>query len=249
MANARDHCISCCRLCFPTIETIYLATQCAHSDTPCPFLNLEPLEERTSSPAPEDCDGDDEMDGSDSAPDSPLSDHPSSEFGDDVLPTPDRNASEDMDEHEHEHADNADMPPAKKQRIGQYGYRATPVMAANYDDGEISSDTDGSVPGSPWPSGITPDDNDVHEQVTVCKWLNCTAGDLGNMDNLVQHIHDDHIGIRQKKYACEWEGCPRIGMNHASGYALRAHMRSHTKEKPFFCALPGKILRPHLKIP
>ncbi len=237
-----EHCVLCCHYCYPNTKTIYLATQCTHSGTPCPFLDLEPLEERTPSPAPENYDGDDEMDGSDSAPDSPLSDHPSSEFGDDVLPTPDRNASEDVDEHEL--ADNADMPPAKKQRIGQYGYRATPVMAANYDDGEISSDTDGSVPGSPWPSGITPDDNDVHEQVTVCKWLNCTAGDLGNMDNLVQHIHDDHIGIRQKKYACEWEGCPRIGMNHASGYALRAHMRSHTKEKPFFCALPGKILQP-----
>ena len=175
------------------------------------------------------------MDGSDSGLDSPLSDHPSSEFGDDVR-TSDHNPSED------EHADTPDMPPAKKQRTSHYSYRVTPGAVSHYEDAQISSDTEGSVPNSPWASGIAPEDNDVHEQVTSCKWLNCGAGDLGNMDKLVQHIHDDHIGIRQKKYACEWEGCPRIGMNHASGYALRAHMRSHTKEKPFFCALPGETV-------
>ena len=58
------------------------------------------------------------------------------------------------------------------------------------------------------------------------------------MDNLVDHIHDVHIGQRQKKYSCEWEKCARKGMPHASGYALRAHMRSHTREKPFYCQLP-----------
>ena len=177
-----------------------------------------------------------EMDGSDSAMDSSLSSHASSEFGDEVR-TEEPNLSEDVEEP----ADTPSAPPAKKQRLGQYAYRASTVTTNDYDPGEISSDTSGSIPSSPWASGATPED-DVHEQVTVCKWLGCEAGDLGNMDILVQHIHDDHIGVRQKKYACEWEGCSRLGMNHASGYALRAHMRSHTREKPFFCALPGKRL-------
>lgn len=76
------------------------------------------------------------------------------------------------------------------------------------------------------------------EQVTICKWDGCNEGDLGNMDALVSHIHDAHIGAKRQKYSCEWEGCTRKGMSHASGYALRAHMRSHTREKPFYCALP-----------
>jgi uncharacterized Zn-finger protein len=63
------------------------------------------------------------------------------------------------------------------------------------------------------------------------------------MDNLVEHLHDDHIGTRQKKYSCEWSDCTRKGIPHASGYALRAHMRSHTREKPFYCTLPGKSQR------
>jgi hypothetical protein len=61
------------------------------------------------------------------------------------------------------------------------------------------------------------------------------------MDRLVEHIHNDHIESRQKKYTCEWVGCPRKSMPHASGYALKAHMRSHTREKPFYCYLPGTL--------
>ena len=175
---------------------------------------------------------------SDSPMGSPLSSHGSSEFGDDIR-IEEHLANDDLGEH----ADTPNMPPAKRQRTGQFSYRATPVGTSTYDPSEISSDTEGSVPSSPWASGLVQeDDREIHEQVTVCKWKDCLAGDLGDMDALVQHIQDDHIGIRQKKYSCEWEGCNRQGSNHASGYALRAHMRSHTRQKPFFCTLPGKAL-------
>ncbi|KAI9050724.1 hypothetical protein LZ554_004844 [Drepanopeziza brunnea f. sp. 'monogermtubi'] len=115
------------------------------------------------------------------------------------------------------------MPPAKRQKL-------------EFDDTlSISSDSSAEVPNSP---SNRFDDDDVHEQVTICTWVDCDAGDLENMDRLVEHIHNEHIDLRGKKYTCEWADCPRIGMQHASAYALKAHMRSHTREKPFYCTLP-----------
>ena len=177
-----------------------------------------------------------------SPPGSPLSSHASSEFADDVK-TEERDQSLDaLPDHDDTHL----MPPSKRQRTGMHSYRSTPAShpEPSEDLGDISSDTSGDAPGSPQPQ-MQDDDPAAHGQVTICRWLDCPVGDLGNMDVLVQHLHDDHIGIRQKRYACEWEGCQRIGMNHASGYALRAHMRSHTREKPFYCALPGNLIHPH----
>lgn len=169
----------------------------------------------------------------DSPPGSPLSSHASSEFTDDVK-VEDADVGMDYD-------DDISLPPAKKLKIGRNSYRSTPQipMEDPQFDTDMSEDTDGSAPSSPT-TGPTISDEPEADQVTVCKWTDCDAGDLGNMDNLVTHIHDAHIGARQKKYSCEWEGCSRIGHTHASGYALRAHMRSHTREKPFYCALPGK---------
>jgi hypothetical protein len=164
------------------------------------------------------------------SPGSPLSSHASSEFLEDVKLEPNYDTVQD-------HPDPT-IPPAKRIKMGTSIPYSQAHQSEQYWD--ISSDSSGDVPNSPFTTSANTQDDDHAEQVTVCMWRNCYAGDLGNMDLLVAHIHDEHIGARQKRYACEWEKCPRIDANHASGYALRAHMRSHTREKPFYCALPGQ---------
>jgi hypothetical protein len=132
----------------------------------------------------------------------------------------------------------AEMPPSKRIKLGDSSLRATPHHIDEDALSSISTDTDGEVPNSP--GNLRPEDDDNHEQISVCAWDGCEVGDLGDMDKLVEHVHNEHIETRQKKYTCEWLDCNRKSMPHASGYALKAHMRSHTREKPFYCALPGK---------
>jgi len=167
------------------------------------------------------------------SPASDLSDYASDDFPDDVKSR--RISMEPTPDHEHPR-------PNKRLRLMNRAPSSPPHHVAVpplEDDGDISDDTDGSVPASPnHHPGMSQEDEYGSEQVTVCKWEGCEVGDLENMDNLVEHLHEDHIGTRQKKYSCEWSDCTRKGIPHASGYALRAHMRSHTREKPFYCTLP-----------
>jgi hypothetical protein len=108
---------------------------------------------------------------------------------------------------------------------------------------DVSSDSSGDVPSSPaapHDASRLLDDDDFQEQVTVCAWDGCGAGDCGDLDELVRHMQAAHVESqhRARRYTCEWAGCQRKGYPHASGYALRAHVRKHTREKPFFCYLP-----------
>ena len=158
-----------------------------------------------------------------------------------------------MDTSEDEYADDApelmeDGPPPKRLKVVAGSTTSSAIVPEPDADAdplegmsEVSEDTDGDIPSSP--VNARTEEDDFQEQVTVCAWEGCKAGDMGNMDKLVEHIHNDHIEGRQKKYTCEWVGCPRKSMPHASGYALKAHMRSHTREKPFYCYLPGASIR------
>lgn len=184
----------------------------------------------------------------DSPPDSPLSSVADSDPAD----LADFDVSE-LYEGQHEDTpDEPELPPAKRVKLGDGSTASSAAVAEaadpepqhqnnTFEDMVISSDSEGDIPSSPVNARL--EEDDYQEQVTVCAWEGCKAGDLTNMDRLVDHIHNDHIEGRQKKYTCEWTGCSRKSMPHASGYALKAHMRSHTREKPFYCYLPGE---PHI---
>ena len=140
--------------------------------------------------------------------------------------------------------------PSKRQRTARAqtpASRSSPVSNVGPPsvDTDISSDSETSFPTqSPKNAALADSAKDEYaiadEFNKVCHWDGCEAGDLGNQDILVQHVHDVHIGQAKPKarFACEWVDCKAKGRTQMSAYALRAHMRSHTKEKPFYCELP-----------
>ncbi|KAG6041614.1 hypothetical protein E4U41_003225 [Claviceps citrina] len=167
-----------------------------------------------------------------SPPDSPLSSMGSGSDG--------------YEEDAHEEEDGSLRPPKRQKVDAQSNTSSAIVPEAEHEAvpepdilegmSDVSSDTSGDIPSSPINARL--EEEDFQDQVTVCDWDGCPAGDQGDMDKLVEHIHNSHIENRQKKYTCEWKTCNRKGLPHASGYALKAHMRSHTREKPFYCYLP-----------
>lgn len=174
-----------------------------------------------------------------SDPESPLSDLSSADDDVEIMQTPNHSSRPSVDTHGSNDVDPF-FPPSKRRKVGSSASAILPDRAPSSgypddDDTDISEDTEGSAPGSP--------SHDEHalraDQVTACQWEGCPTGDLGNSDDLIRHVQAEHISPKRVKYTCEWGDCARKGTNHPSGYALKAHMRSHTKEKPFFCALPG----------
>ena len=176
---------------------------------------------------------------------SDLSDPPSAESDqEDHLSTavPSSRPSVDISHAEHDHLA---APPPKRRKTGPthltaLDHRAPSSQPGADDDDVLSVSSDGfsSAPGSPSHDEYTLRD----EAQTQCLWRDCDFGEGQNNDDLVRHVQATHCatgGPKRTKYTCEWGECQRKTSNHPSGYALKAHMRSHTKEKPYYCALPG----------
>lgn len=181
----------------------------------------------------------------DSPGSSDLSSPPSEEY-EDQLSAAGQSSRPSVD---HSHADTDHLAPPPKRRKTA----ANPSHRASYDrapssqpdpDAEdtlsISEDGFSDAPSSP-----THDEWAMREEAQIeCLWRDCEFGRALNNDDLVLHVQTTHCatgGPKKTKYVCEWGECQKKASNHPSGYALKAHMRSHTKEKPYYCALPGEL--------
>ncbi|KAI8605464.1 hypothetical protein EDD21DRAFT_349981 [Dissophora ornata] len=72
----------------------------------------------------------------------------------------------------------------------------------------------------------------------TCLWKNCNQV-FGALDWLVGHVEEFHIGLGKSQYTCEWENCVVKQKPFHKHHQVIRHMRTHTGEKPFFCAVDG----------
>ncbi|XP_041460781.1 zinc finger protein GLI3-like [Lytechinus variegatus] len=97
---------------------------------------------------------------------------------------------------------------------------------------------------APGPGGDHRDDDGAHggeediPVVTDCEWEDCHRK-FDTLDQLVQHINNDHIHNERKEFICRWRDCIREEKPFKAQYMLVVHMRRHTGEKPHKCSFEG----------
>ncbi|GAA6021252.1 hypothetical protein JCM10207_002589 [Rhodosporidiobolus poonsookiae] len=120
------------------------------------------------------------------------------------------------------------------------GRARSPSISGDTDD--LMSDDDPLTQGNNW--GF---DARTMERAR-CDWGDCGL-EFWEIEPLVEHVHSAHafpdethggppVGKKGASYICDWAGCPRRGKTQGSKFALVAHLRSHTGEKPFHCPRP-----------
>ncbi|XP_046852525.1 zinc finger protein 483-like [Xenia sp. Carnegie-2017] len=81
----------------------------------------------------------------------------------------------------------------------------------------------------------------------VCQWQEVRLGN-GNdevcgkecltIQDVVNHLRDEHLPNAVSNYSCFWRGCSRLGVPFKAKYKLVNHLRVHTGERPFVCTYP-----------
>ena len=103
---------------------------------------------------------------------------------------------------------------------------------------------------TPAPHKSQSKEEDTHDETNgtfTCQWQEPMIGtdddicgkQFHALQDVVDHLRDEHLTNALGNYSCFWRDCPRLGVPFKAKYKLVNHLRVHTGERPFVCTYLG----------